>query len=233
MTFRAFRNVSSKALVCAVAVTALAGCATHPKPDAPPPPTNVLEHYKAEVTDVPDQLALGVHASGLSDHQKEALADFVNRWRDAEGGRVVLKLPADAVDAAHAKSMTFAVQTQLERLGVPSENIHLETYAAGAANGPVLASFTRLDAKGPSCAGGWDNLTSTMDNEPYGHFGCALTANIAAQVADPRDLDHPTGLSPADNARREVVIGKYRQGKITSTDKDSQANGATSAAITQ
>ena len=50
----------------------------------------------------------------------------------------------------------------------------------------VLASFSRVVADGPDCRNApWDNLTATKDNEPYNRFGCALTANMAAQIADP------------------------------------------------
>ena len=55
---------------------------------------------------------------------------------------------------------------------------------------------------------------------------------MAAQIADPRDLVDPSGLAPGDNVRRQVVLSKYREGKTTSSDKDSQANGVSST-VTQ
>jgi pilus assembly protein CpaD len=102
---------------------------------------------------------------------------------------------------------------------------------AGDSRGPVLASFQRLTAVGPDCRGGWDDITSSATNEPYSHFGCAVTANFAAQLADPRDLIAPVDLAPGDTTRREVVLGKYREGQITSSVKDTQASGAASVAV--
>ena len=145
----------------------------------------------------------------------------------------MIKSPADPGQAELAKSMAYAVQSQLQAMGVPAERIQLAAYQAGDAPGPILASFQRLEARVTDCSGGWDNLTSTMNNEPYKHFGCALSANMAAQIADPRDLISPSGLTPADNMRREVVLGKYREGKITASDKDAQASGAVSTAVQQ
>ncbi len=217
---------------CGLAAAALSACATRP---ADPPRAAVLPtaHYKAEVADAPDQIALGVHPDGLSAHQHQALTDFVARWRQAGGGAVYLKLPVDAANGQAARSMTYLVQTEVESLGVPGEKIKLSQYTAGGPSGPILVSFEALTAKGPDCSGGWENLVSTMDNEPYKHFGCALTANMAVEVADPADLVAPSGLTPADNTRRQVVLGKYREGKITSSEKDKQADGVVSSAVAQ
>ncbi len=217
--------------LCAIGLATLAACASAgPKT---PPPLLPTEHFAAKAEEVPDQVALAIHAEGLSAHQQAALSDFVARWREANGGVVLIKTPADAVDAEQAKSMAYAVQTQLQVLGVPSERLQLASYPSGDGRGPVLASFQRLTAVGPDCSGGWDNLTSTMGNEPYKHFGCALTANLAAQIADPRDLVSPPRLAPADNTRRQVVLGKYREGKPTASDKDDQASGTVSDAVKQ
>jgi pilus assembly protein CpaD len=229
-------TVSSSTLklaLCGVALAGLAACAvTDPKVSltAPKLPT---EHFSAKVEDTPDQIALGVHAEGLSANQQTALADFVGRWREAGGGAILVKAPADAANADQAKSMSYAVQSQLQAMGVPSERIQLAAYSSGGGRAPVLASFQRLTAQGPDCSGGWDNLTSTNSNEPYKHFGCALTANLAAQIADPRDLVSPPGLAPADNTRRQIVLGKYRDGKVTASEKDIQASGTVSTAVTQ
>ncbi len=215
--------------MCGAALMGLAACVSAPQPSVPLP----TEHFQATVEEVPDQVALGVHAEGVSAHQQAALSDFVARWREAGGGSIVIRTPADAGEAEQAKSMGYAVQSQLQALGVPSERIELAAYQAGDPRGPVLASFKRLEAQGPDCSGGWDNLTSTMSNEPYKHFGCALVANFAAQIADPRDLVSPPSLAPADNSRRQVVLSKYREGKVTASDKDTQASGAVSTAVQQ
>ena len=95
----------------------------------------------------------------------------------------------------------------------------------------MLASFTALQAKGPDCEGGWDNLTSTRNNGPSTHFGCAVTANLAAMIADPRHLIAPAAVAPPDGDRRQTVLGKYKKGEVTSSTVDQQANGAVSRAV--
>jgi pilus assembly protein CpaD len=220
--------------VAALALAGLAGCASAPTPDGfNKKPILPTENYSAKVVETPDQVALAVHVEGVSAAQQAALAAFVDRWRSGGGGAVVLKTPTDAASADQARAMTYAVQSQLEMMGVPPDRIQLAAYVSGDPKTPVLVSFERASVTTPDCRGGWDNMTSTMSNEPYKHFGCALTANIAAQIADPRDLVNPPALAPGDNTRRQVVLGKYREGKTTASEKDDQASGAVSTAVKQ
>ena len=43
--------------------------------------------------------------------------------------------------------------------------------------------------------------------------------NIAAMVADPRDLLGPGSMGPVDTARRAAVMDHYEKGEITQADK--------------
>ena len=216
-----------------LALLGLAACATTPPVGYRSQAVLPTEQYAVKVSERPEELALGVHAEGLSTRQLNALTDFVSGWRSAGGGVMVVRSPADSADGETAKSMTYAVQSQLEGLGVPSDHIQLASYNAGVPHGPVVASYQRLTAQGPDCRGGWDDVANTMTSTPYTHFGCAITANMAAEVADPRDFVSPSPLAAGDLTRREVVLGKYRDGKVTASEKDDQASGAVSSAVKQ
>ena len=58
-----------------------------------------------------------------------------------------------------------------------------------------------------------------------------MTANLAAQVADPRDLAHSAAPTPPDAARKSVILDRYRQGKVTAADTDQSAKSTISTAI--
>jgi pilus assembly protein CpaD len=58
-----------------------------------------------------------------------------------------------------------------------------------------------------------------------------MAANLAAQVANPEDLLRPRDSTPDRRGPRDVVLGKYRKGEVTSSAKDDQANGSISKAI--
>jgi pilus assembly protein CpaD len=186
------------------------------------------EQYGITVTTEPEQIALGLHPSGLSATQEAALGQFVSRWRANGGGRVSLRAPVGG-DAALSRRMEDAAGEYMVKLGVPREQLAILGYAPQVPGpAPLLVSYDRFEAQGPNCSGGWNNLTSTFSNRSSNHFGCAVTANIAAQVANPRDFLAPAVETPADNSRRAVVLGKYRAGQLTSSAKDDQANGKVS-----
>ncbi len=223
MTGRTPANI----LAIAAAAAALAGCAG-PELTA----TGSLlptEQYKPAVIQAPEQIALAIHPQGLSPNQRAALADFVGRWRDNGGGLMVVKAPLNGDDPGQARRTADAMTAYLQHLGVPADRVRLVGYEAGRLRAaPVLASFERYEAVAPDCSKGWGSLTATGANAPGSHFGCADAANFALMIANPRDIVIPTATDPADNSRRQVVLGKYRQGQTTATARDEQASGTVS-----
>ncbi len=216
-----------------LALPALAACgslATGYDQDAPITPS---QQYSVQVEETPDRVALTPHAEGLSPAQRVALIAFVSRWREAsEAGDIAVQVPGSGADPAAATRTATETLGALQALGVPSARVRTGDYPAPpGATARVMVSFSSLEARGPDCSRSWNNVTSTGANEATEHFGCAVTANFAAQVADPRDFLRPAGSTSADAARRTTVLGKYRAGEITSTPRDDQAAGVISGAI--
>jgi pilus assembly protein CpaD len=195
-----------------------------------PPPITPTEQFAITVTSAPDQILLAPHDSGLSDAQSDALAALVGRWRDAGAETITIMAPGGGDGAAYHS--TQAIEAALEELGVDPGRIKLGGYdAAQRVGAPIAVGFKSYKAEGPQCGRDWKSFTASYDNDVNSNFGCATTANIAAMIANPADLLAPRPTDPADAGRREVVVGKYRQGAITSTVKDPQANGAVSDAV--
>ncbi|OYX36784.1 MAG: hypothetical protein B7Y99_00515 [Caulobacterales bacterium 32-69-10] len=194
-------------------------------------PATPTQQYTINVEETPDRLAMTPHAEGLSPAQRVALIGFVSRWREATGaGDIAVQVPAGGDQAAIAKTASD-VMGALQALGVPSQQVRIGDYTAPAGAERVLASFSSLEARGPDCRQHWNQLTSTGANQVSEHFGCAVTANLAAQIADPRDLISPTASASSDAGRRLQVLEKYRRGEITSTARDDQAVGTISGAV--
>lgn len=128
--------------------------------------------------------------------------------------------------------MAVQARERLIFLGAPAAQVRIVGADPAAAAEPVLrVGFTRYEAQIPKCGQAWESLTATRDNKAYENFGCAVAANMAAQVAHPEDLVRPRDAAPVDAGRRDVVMGKYRRGEITSSPRDSQADGSISKAI--
>ena len=92
----------------------------------------------------------------------------------------------------------------------------------------VRLSYIRYQAHAEAC-GDWSvNLASTSANQRSPNFGCATQHNLAAMVADPRDLVSPKPLDPNDAQRRLTVLEKYRKGETTVATKAAEQSGSIS-----
>ncbi len=134
--------------------------------------------------------------------------------------------------AGAAPRMISGVYQLLTAQGAPASAVKLSSYDPGGEPGaPIVVGFERFEAITPRCGLDWESLTRTRDNEAFGNFGCAITANIAAQVANPQDLIRPRNTTPVDAQRRTTVLDNYRRGEITASARDDQATGTVSKAV--
>jgi pilus assembly protein CpaD len=177
---------------------------------------NPLELYKLKTGNTTDKIALALHDSGLSQAQKDALKAFVTRRAEAAGGIVTISLPHGAADAALAARTADIVQGLLNVDGAQTER---STYESDDAKAPLQVSYTYEKAEVADCSKNWGELTKTKNNDVYDNFGCAVTANMAAQIANPADIDHPRAEDAPDAGRRSTVLDKYRAGKTTAAEE--------------
>jgi pilus assembly protein CpaD len=216
---------------------ALGACASDPQADhkpAAPPAITPTEQFSIKVQPAPLELKLGPHPDGLSPMQAAALRDFIGRWNDADRGMITVKAPEHGPNAEAVYRTATGARDFLIAQGVSPDVVRIVGYDAGAdPAAPVRVGLLRYEARGPACGQDWGNLADAFKNETYAEFGCSVTANIAAQVANPEDLLHPRAETPPDGSRRQVVIDKYRLGTTTTTAKDAQANGAVSSGVGQ
>jgi pilus assembly protein CpaD len=195
--------------------------------DRQPLPLTPTEQFAITVTPHADQILLAQHPDGLSSTQERALSDLVGRWRDVGQGGIVVQTPAGGGSEAYRSATT--VQQALVQLGVPPDQIRLASYdSAGHPEAPIAIGYDGYQAKGPECGRQWTSFTHSASNQVNGEFGCATTANMAAMIANPADLIRPRAEDSSNADRRIVVLGKYANGELTSTPKDSQADGAVS-----
>jgi pilus assembly protein CpaD len=220
-------RVLTLALLCAGLGGSLAACASD---SASPARAAVnpaaLYPLRAEVE--PDQVALALHAEGLSAAQTQALAALAARWLRDGGEAITLRAPRGGADPALAARVQADARAVLAGLGVPPAAIRLATYDAADAKAPLLAAYPRYVAQVAACGRAWDDLTATRDNTVQSNFGCAVSANMAAQIANPADITRPRGVDAPDAQRRETVLGAYAAGKTTAAEDDPAKSGAIS-----
>lgn len=222
----------TRPILAIAALATLSACASAKAPDRMVEAKTPTEHYQAKAVAAPQEVRLAVHAQGLSGPQADALAQFAQDWMDAEGGTITLRAPTGGPDAGAAFRTVEGARSFLIDQGVPADRLIVAGYDARGAPGGVLhISYDAYRAVVPACGKTWINVAHSLTNDVQPNFGCAVTANMAAQIANPADLVRPQRSTPPDAARRATVLEKYRKGQVTASDKDDQAKGVVSDAI--
>ncbi|HWQ87234.1 CpaD family pilus assembly protein [Brevundimonas sp.] len=220
---------SSSATVVALALgLAVSGCAMGGAGDGSAPLTP-LSRYSLQVEPGVDRIALAVHDSGLSANQRAALAELAGRYSTSGSGAIRVEAPAG--DDPVSSSQAYAVRAALQAAGVPAERIQVAAYSAPDPRAPVLAGFETVRARIPNCALEPRDLGRRFSNQSSTGFGCAVTANMAAQIADPRDILGARAMTPADSGRAAVVFDRYRRGQASSTPQEELVQGQVSSAV--
>lgn len=158
---------------------------------------------------------------GLSHNQKADLRGFVRRFREeGSGGVLVARAPSGGANEIAAKRAMDEVAQVIAEAGVAREDSVYESYSAGAGRAaPVRVSFLRHTAEGPVCGQWPSDLGRNKKNLPYENLGCATQRNLAAMVANPRDLVEPRRTTPRSSERRDMVWDKYIKGETTISEK--------------
>lgn len=181
-------------------------------------PLTPLSRYTLQVEPGVDRIALAVHDGGMSANQQAHLAQLVSRFLVEGAPSIVIETPQGGDPVAN--DMGWQVRSALIAAGAPESRVQIVSYAAPDPRAPVLAGFETVRAVVPQCGTQWGNLTRSANNTTSVNFGCAVTANLAAQIANPRDIVQPRGMTPADAGRRSVVFDSYRAGERTAAERE-------------
>ena len=141
---------------------------------------------------------------------------FLADYRTHGNGSLGISVPAGP--PANAAITYFAERAAAT--GISRDKILVSTHDVANGDFRVDVSYIAYTAHADNCGSDWsENLAYTADNQTPRNFGCSVQHNIAAMVADPRDLLGPGGMGPVDTARRAAVMDHYEKGEVTQADK--------------
>jgi pilus assembly protein CpaD len=143
------------------------------------------------------------------------LEGFVQDYLNHGNGSISVSAP----DGPGAQETIHYFGERLASMGVARPAILVGTHDVTNGDMRVEISYMGYVARTGPCANWTQNLGYTEDNLPSPDFGCSVQQNLAAMVADPRDLMGPRNMSDADATRRATVVGHYEKGEITSSEK--------------
>jgi pilus assembly protein CpaD len=157
-----------------------------------------------------------VSDGALSYANRGRVEDFADRFRASGADFIQVQLPSGSMNQYAADRVSHDIVKVLKGRRVARERVFVQPYPAPGASGPtpIRLAFTTLVAKTGPC-GRWPaDLAETSQNH---NFGCASQQNLAAQIADPRDLLSPRGVDTIDAERRTTVLDQYRRGDLTTS----------------
>jgi pilus assembly protein CpaD len=163
------------------------------------------------------KLAYSPTDSGVSSADQARFASFVSAYVEHGNGAIAVSAPS----GVNSSVMIAFFAQRINDMGVSKDRILVSTHDAPDGDQRVEINYVSYEARTQKCGDWSDDLAYTADNLTPKNFGCAVQQNIAAQVADPRDLVTPRGMEAANGARRATMLGNYEQGKVTQADKKS------------
>lgn len=215
---RSFPSILNLTSALALGGLLLAGCAGGPASLGGEPPLTPVSRYSLQVEPGLDRIALAVHETGVSANQKAALDDLLSRFALAGAPALVIEAPAGADPVANQAA--WNIKAALVAAGAADRQIRVVSYAGPDPRAPILVGFETVRAVVPQCGTAWGSLTRTGDNQSASNFGCAVNANLAAQIANPRDIVAPAVMTPSEAGRRSVVFDAYRKGDATAAARE-------------
>jgi pilus assembly protein CpaD len=214
-TMRVTRNIAFAGLV--LSMTALASCGT-PRSDADLKTASIENDYRVRH---PITMAEAEHAidipigSGdytLSIGNQDTIRGFAQDYATNASGAIQISVPYGSVNSGAVNHVLPQIRKVLVKAGIKPQRIIMGSYSAPAdgVSAPVHLSFVAITAMTDEC-GQWpaDLMNNSMENKNWYNFGCASQNNLAAQVANPKDLFDPRGQTPIDAERRSQVISDY------------------------
>ena len=171
-----------------------------------------------------DKLAITIpvkrHDEKLSPSKLNEVRTFLHYYRKSGVGDIKVTLPSNSYHQYAVRKVLKDIQKQLEILTIGPESVSVKRYAGGGDRYPTIhMSYKRYVAHGPDCGGWNENFNESENNRNSPDWGCARQRNLAAMVANPRDLQGPRGWSPRDARRRDAVWDKYVQGDVTAAKR--------------
>jgi len=151
----------------------------------------------------------------LSARDRLAVAQFLDGYARTGDGPIYINRPASALTGLGTKQAEAVVKGLMAENGLNPVAAQTGQYNSKPGDpAPVVVSYRTLKAIPQDCRA-MNSLTSTYSNQAHSNFGCFTSANLAAMVADPRQLLEPYTSGRPNAQRRQVVYDKYIEGQPT------------------
>lgn len=210
------RTISLRAALVGGLLCAVAGCANQPGNDRDDAVfADGTVNHPIAVEPSPRSIKVAVSDEGIEPADEAQVSSFVSDYLNDGNGSLSLAVPR----SAYAQSAVASLTARLVRMGVPRSRILVGTRETAGYDSQIELSYLGYAAHADACGNWSHDADETVDNLPMPDFGCTVQHNLAAMVANPRDLVQPRPLGPVDETRRMTIIKSYETGQVTSAQK--------------
>jgi pilus assembly protein CpaD len=158
---------------------------------------------------------VGHQSGGLGLRQQEDVKHFARAYMEHGQGPLIAYLPTGGNNSGVSAGLN-SIRQSLAGGGAGGrlQIAHYHPTEPGAA--PIKLVYAKLQAQTPSkCGYESDEVVQTRfsanaQNVPAHNFGCTYQRNLAAQIADPRDLVRPRQEGQVDVNKRLAGIERLR-----------------------
>lgn len=188
------------------------------------------QRHPIKVTEREVGIDLDVTAGGygLTKLQVREAHDFVARYRSEGNGPLFVRAPSGGRNESAAMRALDDLRHVLKEERIPAASVVFEPYYGGSGNAPLRLSFLRYYAQAPDC-GNWPaDVGREPQNQNAPNFACATQRNLAAMVANPRDLVEPRAMTPRSGERRDVAWGKWVRGEASAAERSAEERATAS-----
>jgi len=220
------RTNAFQAVLVGGLLLAVAGCADQPGSDSPDAAVfaDGAANHPISVEPSPRSIRIALAERGIAPADELPLSSFVSDYLENGNGSISISAPRGAYSQPGVEELT----ERLVRMGVPRSRILVGTGESPAYDGQVELSYLSYGAHTDACSNWSDDADKTVDNLPMPDFGCATQHNMAAMVADPRDLVQARPMGPADATRRQTILQTYEKGAVTAAQKTEEQKSSVS-----
>ena len=155
----------------------------------------------------------------LQPPQINAVNSFVHQSMQAGVTPITVARPTGAGNSARVAREVASLMVQQ---GVPRNYVRFAIYRGGA-SAPVRLSYVSIYAKTEKCGDWPTDATDTEENLLAENHGCAVQANIAAEIANPETLVIPAAVTPIPAAPRVAALTAALAGPSASGPSSSPA----------
>lgn len=204
--------------VCLCSLT-LGGCAAGQSVRIGAQPDDYRRNYPINVakTDTFFSIPVALVGKRLTSVQSEQIDIAIRTYDENGSGPIVVRTPQNLSRSKEVERQVRLIVAafKAKRYYVLTGTPHSDTTGGST----IRIEFKVLKAETKTCGRWPDDILNDQSNRHYANFGCSVRGNLAAQIADPRDLMTPRQQTSIDAERRANVIDDYRSAQPNRTSE--------------